>query len=280
MSRSDAEPPAGSLAESGDDTPEDDGDLWGRARASSSPGHAINAGLPEEMPRWLYHIGKRSAALPALARRGARSGRATQVDWEKTVRRWARQGHSDARFAWERAPKGPGRLVVLWDVSGSMAQYVAWYFPWLYRLALRFKEVRIFGFGTELEELTSHLQSSYRAAVKGLYAETSLWGSGTAIGQTFEQWNQRYGDRLLGTYTTIVVISDGWDVGDPERLDAELRQMALRSRRIIWINPLMVTAGFEPRTRALKVARRYTSEMTAGATPRDLIRLGWQLGLG
>lgn len=257
----------------------DDGDVFGRTRASRAQGHAINAGLPEQLPGWLTGLRPRAEQWPRPARRGRPRGPATAVDWRSTLKRWARQGHSDSGLMWDRAPRGPGRVVILWDVSGSMAAYVGWYFPWLYQLASAFASVTVFGFGTELADLTPHLRQSYRHAVSTLYRDTALWGSGTAIGEVFQQWNQTYGQELLGNYTTVVIISDGWDVGSPAQLEQAMQYMASRSRQIIWVNPLMVTTGFEPRTRALMAARHYARQMVAGATPAEMRRLSWQWGL-
>lgn len=200
------------------------------------------------------------------------------MDWARTLKRWAKRGHTDASLVWYRKPYGDGRAIILWDVSGSMAHYVAWYFPWLFRLAHISQEVHVFAFGTTLEELTPYLKLPYRQAVDYLYREVALWGSGTAIGQAFTDWVTRYGAELLGSWTTVVIISDGWDVGPPELLTTAMRTIAAGSRRIIWVNPLMVSEGFEPRTRALRVALRYTRDMQAGATPAQLRRLAWQLG--
>lgn len=249
-------------------------------KASWAEGHAINAGLPEALPDWLHAIRARPHQLDRLLRLGEPHGTRTRVDWAQTLKRWARRGHSDAALVWNRMPYGPGRLVVLWDVSGSMANYVEWYFPWLYWMAQQRSDVHVFGFGTAVEDLTMHLHCTYGKAVRSLYQETNLWGSGTAMGRAFQEWNSRFGPRLLGTGSTILIISDGWDVGRPEDLEDALRRMAQRSRTMWWVNPLMVTAGFEPKTRALKVALHYTEHMDAGATADDLRALSWRLGFG
>jgi len=254
--------------------------VWGRERASWADGHTINAGLPDVLPLWLNQMGRRISATPSVVRSGKPRGGHARVNWTSTLRRWAKLGHADANLTWIRHVRGPGRLVVLWDVSGSMGNYVGWYFPWLYRLVSQYRDVQVFAFGTGVQNVTSYLAQDYGDAVKDLYGKTALWGSGTAIGQAFQDWNRQYGVGLLGSKTVVIVISDGWDVGPPEPLDQALRTIAQRTRRIIWINPLMVTQGFEPRTRALRVVLQYTDDMMAGATSRDLLQLGWQLGYG
>ena len=252
----------------------------GQMKASWAEGHSITAGLPERLPDWLLGVSRRRPRWDQVARRGEPHGRPMRVDWGRTLRRWARTGHSDGSVVWRRMPHGPGRLVVLWDVSGSMAGYVEWYFPWLYRLVHERPDVYVFGFGTAVADLSDPLRASYTEAVRRLYEEPSLWGSGTAIGQAFKEWNRRFGRRLLGSSTRLVIISDGWDVGNPDDLESALLGMAHRLREIWWVNPLMVTAGFEAKTRALKIALHYTQHMEAGATIDGLRALSWKFGVG
>ncbi|PSR24048.1 MAG: hypothetical protein C7B45_00040 [Sulfobacillus acidophilus] len=273
----DSEPPAGLLDGQSDD--ETAVRQEGRIRAGWALGHDINSGLPESFPAWLLAIHANSGPFERVVRRGQRRGAAVAVDWSKTLKRWSRRGHSDASLVWRKTYQGPGAIAILWDVSGSMASYVDWYFPWLFQVARQRKDVRVFAFGTESVELTPYFLGSYQQAVAAVYAQIHLWGGGTAIGQVFSQWHKAYADQLLDPAARIVVISDGWDAGPPEYLEQVMLRMAQRAREIYWINPLMVTPGFEPRTRALKIALRYTRLMTAGATIDDLRRLTWRWGL-
>ncbi len=238
----------------------------------------MGTGLPAMLPDWLHAIRRRSFYLPQVARRGAPVGARVGVDWRQTLKRWSRQGHLDGSPVWRRMPYGFGRLVVLWDVSGSMSAYREWFFPWLYQMVRESDGTHVFAFGTEVDNLTAHLKGTYADAVQSLYDKTFVWESGTAIGDAFKHWIDDYGNRLLGSLTTLMIISDGWDVGSPERLEAAMRMMARRSQKIIWVNPLMATAGFEPRTRALKTARNYVDSMVPGATIKDLRQLSWGFG--
>lgn len=257
---------------------EEDAEVFRRTRASWGAGHTINAGLPERLPHWLQRWSQ-VVRYDRPAQIGKPRGPRQRVDWRKTFKRWSRMGHQDGRLLWRREPVDQGRVVVLWDVSGSMAAYVGWYYPWLYRLVSLSTNVRVFGFGTGIENLTPFMTSNYRSSVRALYEKTSGWGSGTAMGQAFETWIAQYGGQLLSPRTKVVIISDGWDVGNSEQLGKSLREMASRAESILWINPLMVTTGFEPRTRALVMARYYAQKMIAGADRRDLTRLALEWGI-
>ena len=247
-------------------------------KASWAKGHGLNRALPALLPDWVYAIRRRSVHSGRVARKGIPGGARRGVDWRKTLKRWSRQGHLDSSLDWRQVPYGVGRLVVLWDVSGSMSPYRDWYFPWLYQMASQGSETQVFAFGTEVVNLSDHFGGSYPEALQSLNDQTSVWGSGTAIGEAFSRWNDHYGARLLGPYTTLAIISDGWDVGNPERLEAVLRIMAERSRKIVWINPLKATAGFEPKTRALKIALQYVEGIEAGTTIHALRHLAWSFG--
>ncbi len=264
--------------EDGADVGEEDALVFRRTRASWGAGHTINAGLPERLPDWLQQWSQ-VVRYDRPARSGKARGPRQRVDWRRTLKRWARMGHQDGQLIWRREPARQGRVVVLWDISGSMAAYVGWYYPWLYRLVSLSADVQVFGFGTAIENLTPFMNASYRASVRTLYEKTSGWGSGTAMGQVFETFVAEHGGQLLSPRTKVVIISDGWDVGDPERLGRSLREMASRTESILWINPLMVTTGFEPRTRALVMARHYARKMVAGADRRSLTRLAFEWGV-
>ncbi len=201
------------------------------------------------------------------------------MNWARTLTRWRRRGHADGSLIWRQKPYGPGRLVFLWDVSGSMSDYVGWFFPWLYRVREERPLTHVFAFGTTLTDLTPYMTLDYPDAVRMLSGQSNLWGGGTAIGQVLFGWHNGVGRSLIGSGSTVVVISDGWDVGEPEQLERSLHVIAQRAKELIWINPLMATHDFEPRTRALKVALQYVAEMTSGATTTDLRRLCWRLGL-
>lgn len=251
--------------------------LVGGARASHAGGHPITTGFPRELPPWALSIQRKAHDWPRTVRRGAGQGWSSRVNWRQTLKRWGRRGHSDGGLVLQKRPHGPGKVVILWDISGSMAEYVGWFFPWIFQLT-RQREVACYAFGTTLKDLTDLLNAPYAKAVRQIYDQTALWGSGTAIGEMFELWLKMFGAKWLGTWTSIVIISDGWDVGPVHLLESSLKRLAAESRHILWVNPLMVTPGFEAKTRALKVARRYTGTMTSGASVTELQKLTWRLG--
>ncbi len=197
-------------------------------------------------------------------------------DWAKVRKDFARHGEAWWPIRWRPNYRRPGRVVVLWDVSGSMAAYVPLYLPWLYRWA-KAEQVSIFAFGTRVVEVTGYLQQRSMADAAQQLATVDVFGAGTAIGQALTLWQQQWGARYLSPSTAILIVSDGWDIGAPDLLASSLATLRPRIRRLLWVHPLMATPGFEPKTRALKVATRFIDRMVPGGTGEALLELPLRL---
>lgn len=205
-------------------------------------------------------------------KRAAMRGR-RDVDWPRSTRGWLQSGHLSTRYVARSTYSKPGRIIVLWDVSGSMAGYIGLYLPWLWRLVQLSPQVGVFPFGTRMEEVTDLLRQPFRVALASLAKLDQVWVGGTSIGAMFQEFNGRFAQKWLRGRTTIVVISDGWDVGDPDVVAAEMRRWKQRDACVHWLNPLAATPGFEPRTRALLAAKPYVERIQSGHTPQALMQL-------
>ncbi len=255
----------------GADTPE----RIGRRASLATVGRAQAQGWPVRIPAWAHGIGRpedplRRSRIPVL-----KAGRHS-LDWPKTRSSWARHGEPWWPLYWRPYFRRPGRVVVLWDVSGSMATYVPLYLPWLYRWA-QSPDVGIFAFGTRIAEVTGRFQDRPFAEVAGALASVDVFGAGTAIGEAVAMWQHQWGPRWLSASTSVLIVSDGWDVGAPELLAASLSRLRPRVYHLAWIHPLMATPGFEPKTRALRVATRFIDKMVPGGTPQALLELSQRL---
>ena len=206
-------------------------------------------------------------AVPALWQH--RSGRRRDVDLAATLRAARRTG-GQVRLVRRRAGRRRApALVVLWDVSGSMAEQIRYYGVWLAGLVRQRTDVRVYAFGAAWADVTPLLADT--ADVWGALARFEEWGGGTAIGQAV------FGvvaASVLRPSTRVVVISDGWEAAPAEELARALAQLKNRCARLVWLNPLMATPGYEPVQRGIRVALRYVDRMAAGATYRDLARIG------
>jgi uncharacterized protein with von Willebrand factor type A (vWA) domain len=145
------------------------------------------------------------------------------------------------------------RLVVLCDVSGSMDLYSRFLLQFLFALQHVFGRVETFTFSTRLTRVTEHLRArSYRQMLRRL-AEVRDWSGGTRIGDSLAQFNREY-PHLVDRRTIVILLSDGWDTGEPEVLSAALMRIRRRAGRVIWLNPLLGNPSYEPLTRGMAAA--------------------------
>lgn len=235
-----------------------------------------------EVPPWPHWVSKVTSPFPP--RRRSRVKRWEQpelgagLDWRRTFRAWARQGGVGLTLARRHRRRWPERLVVLWDVSGSMVEYAEWLWPWLYRVLQDSVEWAVFAFGTGVADVSDAFRGSYRQGAERLHQVFRIWGSGTTIGASFLQWMAGAGSVWLRPGTTVWIISDGWDRGEPQELREALRRMRQAGATLFWLHPLMHTPGFAPATRALKVAMPYLQALVPADGPEELLQLGSYLG--
>ncbi|MCL6516859.1 VWA domain-containing protein [Alicyclobacillus sp.] len=264
-------PAPGGVPGSGDETSEG-GERRRGMVASREAGRRLDDGLSVEAG-WSRGMDGNLAFLPRVpSRRGGWALGAAGVDLRRTARRWAERGGRGLGIVPRPRYVRPGRLVVLWDVSGSMSSYVPLYLPWMHRLVQVHPGAGVFPFGTHLVDATAALRRPVALAMLELAGLEGPWSGGTSIGEMLHQWIDTYGPRWLRAGTTVVVVSDGWDSGPPERVADGLARMRARGAVVYWMNPLAATPGFEPRTRALRAALPHIHRLVAGESPRALLR--------
>lgn len=204
-----------------------------------------------------------TATLPGrhviTARRGT-------IDFLATARHSLRQGGEWIEFRFQRRKRLRSELVMLWDVSGSMRDHDAGLFALVYALHRVVRTTRVFAFGTQLEEVTGRLSGrSYVAAAGAVAQSLGSIGGGTRIGLCLEDFLRRYG-RLLHPWTSLVVLSDGWDLGDTARLGRALERMERICHLVVWVNPYADDAGFQPATAGMREALPHVDLLIG---PRD-----------
>jgi len=183
-------------------------------------------------------------------------------------------------WVWRRQIREPRSLVVICDISGSMERHS--------RLLLRFiqalsaaSEVRTesFVFGTRLTRVTRLLKDRDRDRALARVADTvNDWAGGTRIGESFRQFNQHWARRTLRTSGVVVVVSDGWDRGDPAIVAAETARLRRNCHRLVWLNPLAGTPGYQPLAGGMRAAYPYIDDFLPAGTVASLERLGEILG--
>src|SRR6266852_2228618 len=150
------------------------------------------------------------------------------------------------------------RLVILLDASGSMSLYTAFFVRFLHGVVDAFREAEAFIFHTRLAHVSQSLRDRDAArAVDRLALMAEGIGGGTRIGESLATFNRWHAARVIHSRTAIMIVSDGYDTGEPERLAVEMRRLSRRCRRIIWLNPLIGWEGYAPEARAMQAALPY-----------------------
>jgi uncharacterized protein with von Willebrand factor type A (vWA) domain len=206
----------------------------------------------EEIERIAKRISRRMAARPSrrwiAARRGAR------VDLRRTVRRSLSTAAEPLELRFRERKTRKTRIVAICDVSGSMDLYSRFLLQFLYGLQGTAARVESFVFSTTIRRITSLLKEpTYEGALVGLRDEVHDWSGGTRIGACLSTFNGEW-DKLVDRRTVVVILSDGWDTGDPDLLAAELQRLKMRSRKLVWLNPLLGSPDYQPLTQGMQAA--------------------------
>src|SRR5262245_11311717 len=157
--------------------------------------------------------------------------------------------------------EAPRPIVRLGDVSGSMERYSRILAHFVYGLAQSATRVEVFLFATRLTRVTRHLMTRRGdVALARLAREVQDWGGGTRIGEALRAFNTHWARRVIRNGPIVLMVSDGWDRGDPAILSQELARVRRSSRRLIWLNPLLGGAHYAPLTRGMQAALRHVDD--------------------
>ena len=155
----------------------------------------------------------------------------------------------------------PRPIVLLGDVSGSMERYSRIMAHFVYGLAHSATRVSVFLFATRLTHVTPWLaKRGGSRAVARLIREVQDWGGGTRIGEVLRTFNTQWARRVIRNGPVVIIVSDGWDRGDPVLLERELARVRRTCRRLIWLNPLLGSAEYQPLTRGMVAALRHVDD--------------------
>lgn len=193
---------------------------------------------------------------PMTSRRTAPDLRGRLPDWRRTMRESLRSGAAPTLMRRERRLRWPN-LVALCDISGSMASYSRMLLHFLHAAANQegagWSRVHMFTFGTRLTNITRHFRNrDVDEALAAAGNEAEDWEGGTRIGACLEDFNKTWSRRVLGQGAVVLLITDGLDRDDPDRLARQAERLHLSARRVIWLNPLLRWDGFEAKARGIR----------------------------
>jgi uncharacterized protein len=220
--------------------------------------------------------------IARLARRGpTRLSRRTRPsrrrghtpDLRRMVRGSLRTSGEPVERVWRAPSRRPRPVVLVCDVSGSMTPYARMLLQYLHASVAARRRVEAFAFGTRLTRITHELggRDHDRALERAAEAVTDFSG-GTRIGAALAILNREHG-RRVGRGAVVVILSDGWDRGDPDALALEMARLRRSAHRLVWLNPLAAHPEFAPLTRGMRAAIPYTDELLAGNSLASLEQL-------
>lgn len=228
---------------------------------------------PDERAQALRLIDRIRPEAAWRRRRRHRPGRGagSRIDLRSTLRGVGRTG-GEVVVPARRAPRrGRRRVVLLLDVSGSMDAYARALLRFAHAASVARRDVEVFALGTRLTRVTGALRDpDPDRAVQRAAAMVRDFAGGTRLGEVLADFNDRYGVRGTARGAVVVVLSDGWDRGAPERIDAEMGRLARVAHRVVWVNPLKATPGYAPLARGMAAALPHVDAFVEGHSVESL----------
>jgi uncharacterized protein with von Willebrand factor type A (vWA) domain len=231
------------------------------AASSYSPLEADDAerpALPRVEPAWCdaarswvrrLHLGLSRRWRPAIQGR--------RFDLRRTLRASLQTGGDPLTPRWLRRPRRTPRFVLLIDGSRSMSSHRWTALQVAVAMASVTMRVEVFTFSTALRRVTTEVRRAAAGELRRLDGMHHSWAGGTSIGACLHDFLRRFGGRMLGRDTVVLITSDGLDVGAPDTLRDAMRELHRRSSVVVWLNPLLETAGYEPTASGMRAARPF-----------------------
>ena len=207
-------------------------------------------------------------------RREAAYHHGRRLDLQATIRRSVGCGGTPFRLAWKDRRRVRPRLVLLVDVSRSMSLYGFFYMRLARALCGELADVHCFIFHTRITDVGEALgdPDPWRSQER-LQLLAVGWAGGTRIGECLRDFNRNHGARLVHSRTGVIVVSDGYDTGEPALLAESLATLRRRSRRLVWLNPLLGQPGFTPEGRGMQAAIPHIDLLAPGADLASIERV-------
>jgi len=201
------------------------------------------------MARMIWELGQRRT-------RRQRPGQGARFDLRRSLRRNLRYGGELLEWPRRQPKYKPRPLIIIADISGSMERYTRLLLHFIYSLAKGLtQQVEAFVFSTRLTRITRQVRGrELDLALREVSQTVHDWAGGTRIGDSLKSFNFDWGRRVLGRGAIVLLISDGWDRGEPALLRAELGRLQRSCHRLIWLNPLLGSETYEPLTRGMQAA--------------------------
>ncbi len=218
--------------------------------------------------------------LPMRRGRRGRVGRRGHRPAGRTMLRHAlATGGEPLRWRWVRPTVCPRPVILVCDISGSMERYSRFMLRFAHALQRSGAPIEVFVFGTRLTRITRQLRvRNPDAALRRVAGRVVDWNGGTRIGESLRELNRVWVRRTIRSGAVVILVSDGWERGDPALLAREMATLRRSCHRLIWVDPLAARPGFEPVTAGLRAALPFVDELVAAANVRSLEELAARMG--
>ena len=231
---------------------------------------------PEEwriLERELAHL--LSELTMRVTRRREPSGRGREMDFRRSLKKAVRYGGDMLELVRRRRKVKPLKVIVICDVSGSMDASTRFILQFFFGMQKIFRKSETFVFSTRLTRITDILKRNrWAQALADISRRARDWSGGTKIGHCLKVFNERYARGMTAASSAIILISDGWDRGEPELLEAEMKRIKRRASRLIWLNPLMGTPDYRPLCQGMRTALPYVDYFRPANTLKGWKTLG------
>src|SRR4029077_17819516 len=205
-------------------------------------------------------------------------GRGARIDLRRAIADSLRSGGDVVKLPRQKRRVRPRPLVLLCDISGSMERYSRMLLHFAHAVTQRHQRVETFLFSTSLTRVTRQLRAAGPdEALAALSGSVTDWSGGTRIGAVVKEFHQRWARRVLHGGPVALLISDGWDCGDPVELGEQIARLQRSCHRLVWLSPLIGTADYAPLTRGLQAALPFVDDFLPARTLTNLADLAIHL---
>ncbi|HUF95562.1 MAG TPA: VWA domain-containing protein [Acidimicrobiia bacterium] len=203
-------------------------------------------------------------------RRWARSPHGRRPDMRRTLRRAVGAEGDMMMMSWKERNRKQRPLVIIADISGSMEAYSDIFLVFAHAAQRRLRDVEVFTFSTHLSRITEEMRRrDTKAALQSAAARVTGWSGGTQIGEALAEWNRHWSRRLARGGPVVLILSDGWDCGDPELLRTEMARLARSVHHVVWLNPLAARETYQPLTRGMQAVLPHVDHLLPAGSVSD-----------
>jgi len=207
----------------------------------------------------------------ARSRRWQSSSTGDRPDLRRTFRALRRPEGDLLPLAYQARRQRRRPLLIIADISGSMERYTEMFMYFIHAAQGRLGRVEAFVFSTRLTRISREIRRKSPAqALAGVAAAVQDWSGGTRIGESLERFNRDWSRRVTAGGPVALIISDGWDTGDPELLEREMARFSRSVHRVVWLNPLAGRVGYRPETRGMQAVLPHVDDFLPAASVVDL----------